>query len=126
MLWSRKKKYALPCQVVTARTGHHVDRPAGRDGSRHIEVHFRKLELLHGLLGKVHRRHAAAGGHVIGNVAAVDGDHGAVARAEHADREQSIELARRARGDSDAGLELRQLQIAAAVQRQVLDGAARR
>ena len=111
--------------IIASRARHDVDGAAGGDGRRDIEIHFGKLEFLHGLLREIHGGHPAADVDVVRDIAAVDGDGRTVAAAQNADLEQNIELRHCSRGNLDARFERAELQIAAAVQRQVLDGAAR-
>src|SRR5260370_35491545 len=82
---------------------------------------FGELERRPRFVTEVYALFAGANIDVIRDLPAIDGDRRAVARPHNADGEQDIELRYRPRGNGDAGLEGRQLQITSSVQRQVLD-----
>src|SRR6202012_3994656 len=62
-------------KVVAASAGHHVDRAAGGDRSRQIEIHRGNLKFLDHFLGEIHGRNTAADIDIIGNVSAIDGKY---------------------------------------------------
>ena len=96
-----------------------VDCAEGRDAGRQVEVGRRDLELLHDFLGEVLARATL---HRIADVPAVDGDRGARRRcAENRHVELRVELGRIPNDHGDAGLQRREVQEAAAVERQVFD-----
>ena len=104
---------------IASRAGYHVDRARAGDSRRKIEIHPGELELLHHLLRQVDLVLAFDR---VAHVAAVHGNGGFVRfRAQHRHCEQRVVLRGRPRADGYAWLQGRQLQEAAAVQRDALD-----